>query len=58
MIPRSVEYVDRFFRGARPADLPIDRSSAYDLVINPRTARALGLQIPQALRLQATRVIQ
>ena len=57
IIPRSIEYVDRIFRGAHPADLPVDLSSAYDLVINLRTARELGLQVPQALRLQATRVI-
>lgn len=58
MIPRSVEYVDRIFRGARPADLPVERAAAYDLVINVKTAGALGLQVPQALRLQAARVIE
>ena len=58
MIPRSVEYVDRIFRGASPADLPVDRSAAFDLVINLRTARALGLQVPQSVLLQASRVIE
>ena len=58
MIPRSVAYVDRIFRGARPADHPVDRSAAFELVINLRTAVALGLKVPQALRLQAARVIE
>jgi putative ABC transport system substrate-binding protein len=57
-IVRSVEYVDRIFRGARPADLPVDRPERYELVINRKTARTLGLQIPQSLLLRDPRWIE
>ncbi len=57
-IPRSVEYVDRIFRGARPADLPVDRPDKYELVINLKTAKALGLAIPQSVLLRDPRLIE
>jgi putative tryptophan/tyrosine transport system substrate-binding protein len=57
-IPRSVEYVDRIFRGANPADLPVQRPDRYELVLNLKTAKALGLQIPQTVRLRVDRVIE
>ena len=58
LIARSVEYVDRLFRGARAADLAVDRPDRYELVINLKTAKALDLQIPQSILLRADRVIE
>lgn len=54
----SVEYVDRIFRGGRPSELPVSRPDRYALVINLRTAKALGLPISQSMRLRADRVIE
>jgi len=50
-------YVDKIFRGARPGDLPVEQYTKYELVINLRTARTLGLTIPSALREQAASLV-
>ncbi|HEX2541598.1 MAG TPA: ABC transporter substrate-binding protein [Caldimonas sp.] len=55
---RSGEYVTRILRGTKPADLPIQQPSKFDLVINLKTAAALGLTIPQPLLLQASELIR
>jgi putative ABC transport system substrate-binding protein len=55
---RLAYFVDRILKGAKPDELPIELPTKFDLVVNMRTAKALGLLIPQSIMLQATRVIE
>lgn len=58
MFRRSASYVDRILKGAKPSELPIEQASTVELVINLKTAREIGVAIPQTLLLRADRVIQ
>ena len=58
MFRRAAEYVDKILRGTKPANIPVEQPTKFDLIINLTTAKALGLAIPETFLLRTDEVIE
>ena len=58
MSAKAAQYVDKIFKGANPADIPVEQPTTFEFVLNLKTAKSLGLSIPESVILRADRIIE
>jgi putative ABC transport system substrate-binding protein len=58
MFYHAATFVDKIFKGTKPGDIPIEQATRFEMLVNMKTAKALGIKIPGSILLQATKVIE